>query len=76
MLDILDYSQSYFESNCNAACNNFSALGLSALEIGIAAQKVSEEEKKRAAIMKNLEQQLSFSIQKQKKSIARLQQIV
>jgi len=26
--------------------------------------------------MKNLEQQLSFSIQKQKKSIARLQQIV
>jgi len=37
MFDILDYSQSYFESNCNAACNNFSSLGLHALEMGIAA---------------------------------------
>ena len=56
MVDILDYSQSYFESNCNAACNNFSTLGLFALEMGIAAQKISEEEKKRVEIMKNLEQ--------------------
>jgi len=53
-LELMEYSQTYFEKNVTASYNNFSILSLSALELALAAAKVKQDCFKIDAIHRNL----------------------
>ena len=52
--EMLDLSQKYMESNCNAACNNMSLLTLHAFEVGNIVQRKQEDQKLKKKITDNI----------------------
>ena len=51
---MLDLSQRYLESNCNAACNNMSLLTLHAFEVGKFVQRKQEDQQLKKKITDNI----------------------